>query len=131
MGHAADGQAQALDDCPKQSGLSGGIGVGAGALASFSSAGILSVADDTRDYSFLASAGIAAGVTGGLGILYAVIDQSSNCSMTNGSFSWSVPIVLFAVGAALPLAIWGAAEKNGPATSSDSAKLSLPVVWRF
>ncbi len=94
--------------------LTGGVGALAGVGASFGSSGIISAADDTRDYSFAAGALISSGITLGLSALYVTVDLITGCALVNESgsgFVWGVPITTFVIGAALPIAIWGASDE--------------------
>ncbi len=98
--------------------LSATLGVVAGAAGALTSSGIASAADDTRDYDFAIGALAGIGVTSGLSAIYAIYDGSTGCEMANaGSFGvvWSVPIVMLILGAALPVAIWGASDEVGAA----------------
>ncbi len=101
------------------------VGAGVGIGAALGTSAILALADHTRNFHFAVGAGVGGGVTLGLSGLYGVVDYYSGCHMVNnaGGFAWSVPIVTFIVGAALPIAIWGASEKK---TGETSAALSLP-----
>jgi hypothetical protein len=95
-------------------GLTAGIGVAAGAVGALTVAGILVAADDTRDFDFGVGAGVGIGVTAGLAGIYTAVDLATNCQMAAESGSpviWSIPIVLFVVGAALPAAVWGASDE--------------------
>jgi hypothetical protein len=104
---------------------SGGLGLASGAAASFGSSGIISAADDTRDYSFLTGALVGLAVTGGLSALYTLVDGSTGCDMAADGIAWSVPITTLVVGAALPLAIWGASDELGAPTGDATAALRI------
>lgn len=112
--------------------LSAGLGVAAGATTSLTSAGIIAAADDRSDFSFAVGAGVGLGVTGGLSLIYAIIDSTNDCAMADeqGGLAWSVPITTGVVGALLPLAIWGAASQDAtdfvpPTVDTSSVALTL------
>lgn len=100
--------------------VSATVGVGAGAGAATLVSGILAASDDTRDFNFWIGAGVGAGVTAGLALLYALVDGSTGCTMVEAGLAWSVPITTLIVGAALPLAIWGAVDEIAPTTETAS-----------
>jgi len=111
--------------------LTGGVAAIAGSGASFGSAGIIAAVDDTRDYSFVAGALISSGITLGLSALYVTVDLVSGCTMVNESaagFVWGIPITTFVVGAALPIAIWGASDEAAPPGQA-AAALRQDLVW--
>jgi hypothetical protein len=98
-------------------GLTAGIGVAAGATGALIVSGALAEGDDTRDFDFGIGVAVGIGVTAGLAGIYAAVDVATNCSMAAESGSviiWSIPIVLFVVGAALPAAVWGASDEVAP-----------------
>jgi hypothetical protein len=104
------------EDGPWGVGLSAGLGVAAGATGALVSSGIISAVDDTRDYSFAVGAFAGIGVTAGLSLVYALYDGSTGCEMSLGSpgyVVWSIPIVMVVLGAALPIAVWGASDEFG------------------
>src|SRR5262245_29308286 len=98
-------------------GLTAGIGVAAGATGALVVAGIFAAADDTRDFDFGVGAGVGIGVTAGLAAIYTGVELGTNCAMAVESgppIIWSIPVVLFVVGAALPAAVWGASDEVAP-----------------
>jgi hypothetical protein len=110
----ASAQPECGEDGPWRVALSTGLGVGAGALGALTSSGIVSAADDTRDYEFYVGALVGIGVTTGLSTIYAIYDGTTGCEMANSGalgVVWSVPIVMIILGAALPIAVWGASEE--------------------
>jgi hypothetical protein len=109
--------------------LTGGVAAGGGIGAAVLSAGILDALDDRRDFRFPVGAAAGGGVTLGLAALYAVIDWGTGCPMARESagLAWSVPISLLVVGAALPMAIWGASAETEPATATSAASLSFAL----
>lgn len=122
---AAPAEAQPVtcgDDGPSRVALSTGLGVAAGATGALTSSGIVSAVDDTRDYEFYVGALVGIGVTTGLSAIYAIYDGSTGCQMANDSalgVVWSVPIVMIILGAALPIAVWGAADEIGAPAPAD------------
>jgi hypothetical protein len=111
--------------------LTGGVAAVAGMGASFGSAGIITAVDDTRDYSFVAGALISSGITLGLSALYVTVDLVTGCSMVNESaagFVWGIPITTFVVGAALPIAIWGASDEAA-GEGQAAAALRQDLAW--
>ncbi len=132
LAKTADAQATCGDDGPWRVALSGGLGVGTGAAAALASSGVVSAADDTRDYAFYVGALVGIGVTTGLSTLYAIYDGSTGCQMANESalgVVWSVPIVMFVLGAVLPIAVWGASDELG-APAPPPEEMS-PASWGF
>lgn len=112
--------AAACDEGAGRVAVSAAVGVGVGAGAATLTSGIIAAADDTRDYNFWFGAGIGAGVTAGLALVYALVDGSTGCTMVDGGLAWSVPITTLIVGAALPVAIWGASDEVAPTTTAAS-----------
>lgn len=112
-------------------GLTAGIGVAAGATGALIVAGALAAGDDTRDFDFGVGAGVGIGVTAGLALIYLAVDLATDCQMAAESnyIIWSVPIVLFVVGAALPAAVWGASDEV--AVEETTAALVAPGVRGF
>jgi hypothetical protein len=113
---ARSARADCGEDGPWGVGLSAGLGVAAGATGGLVSAGVISAVDDTRDFDFVVGAFAAIGVTSGLSLIYALYDGSTGCEMSlssPGYVVWSIPVVMVVVGAALPIAIWGAADEIG------------------
>ncbi len=118
----AAAQIECGDDGPWRVALSTGLGVAAGATGALTSSGIVSAADDTRDYSFAIGALVGIGVTTGLSAIYAIYDGSTGCEMANNGalgVVWSVPIVMIILGAALPIAVWGASEEVAAVPTSE------------
>jgi len=125
-GAASDAAAEGScgDDGPLSVVLTGGLGVAAGAVGALVSSGIIATADDTRDFDFGVGAAVGIGVTAGLSALYAIVDGTTGCSMVNsspGGLVWSVPITTVVVGSLLPIAIWGAADKNAEPAQEQAA----------
>jgi hypothetical protein len=115
-------------------GLTTGIGVAAGATGALVVAGALAEGDDTRDFDFGVGAGVGIGVTAGLAGIYLAVDLLTNCQMaaeSGGAVIWSVPIVLFVVGAALPAAVWGASDEVAPEGTTGAALSATPMTIRF
>ena len=108
-------------------GLTAGIGVAAGATGALIVAGALAAGDDTRDFDFGVGAGVGIGVTAGLAGIYTAVDLATDCQMAAEAnyIIWSVPIVLFIVGAALPAAVWGASDE---VTEESTAALRVAPV---
>lgn len=112
--------------------LTGGVAGIAGLGASFGSAGIIAAVDDTRDYSFVAGALISSGITLGLSALYVTVDLVTGCSLVNESaagFVWGIPITTFVVGAALPIAIWGASDEAAAEEGQAATALRQDLAW--
>ncbi len=112
--------------------LSAGLGVAAGAATSLTSAGIIAAADDGSDFSFAVGAGVGLGVTGGLSLIYAIVDATSDCAMADeqGGLAWSVPVTTAVLGTLLPIAVWGAASHAAtpfqpPAVETSTAAITL------
>ncbi len=115
-------------DGPWKVALTAGLGVAVGAGASLGSAGIASATDDTRDFDFGIGALVGIGVTTGLSAIYGIYDGSTNCEMARNSSTgvvWSVPIVMFVLGAALPVAVWGASDEIGAPAADDAMMESM------
>jgi hypothetical protein len=134
---AQAGQLECGEDGPWRVALTSGLGVGTGAAAALTSAGIISAADDTRDYEFYVGALVGIGVTAGLTAVYAIYDGSTGCEMANTSslgVVWSVPIVMFVLGAALPIAVWGASDEIGATPPPDDMMMDTArrgLSWGF
>jgi hypothetical protein len=129
---SAQAQATCGDDGPGRVALSAGLGVGSGATGALISSGILSAADDTRDYQFYVGALVGIGVTTGLSAIYAIYDGSTGCDMANSSalgVVWSVPIVMLVLGAALPIAVWGAADEIATPVDTSMTGSMGPAGW--
>lgn len=129
----ANAQVECGEDGPWRVALSGGLGVGAGALGALTSSGIVSAADDTRDYEFYVGALVGLGVTTGLSTIYAIYDGSTGCEMANSGtlgVVWSVPIVMIILGAALPIAVWGASDEIG-AEPPPPEEMMNGMSWRW
>ena len=128
----------ALAQCPEDGGLmvglSAGSGVGAGALTSLASSGIIASADPGSSYHFVTGFLVGTAVTGGLSALYGIIDGTTGCAVVReqGGFAWSIPLTMGIVGSLLPLAIWGAADREeDPAAPQSSALPTSTHMFRL
>ena len=129
---SAHAQVSCGDDGPGRVALTTGLGVAAGATGALTSAGIISLADDTREFEFYVGALVGIGVTTGLSAIYAIYDGSTGCAMANDSalgVVWSVPIVMVIVGGLLPIAVWGASDEVGAAPPPE--EMMSPMGWGF
>ncbi|MEZ4438133.1 MAG: hypothetical protein R3B72_03550 [Polyangiaceae bacterium] len=116
----SEAAAQCTDDGPLLVGLSAGAGAAAGALTALGSGAIVTRADPHTELSLLTAFGVGAAVTGGLSVLYGAVDGFTGCGLVNehGGFAWSIPVTMAVVGTLLPIALWGAADREQPGTSS-------------
>jgi hypothetical protein len=105
--------------------LTSGLAIGMGAAAALVTSGVLVAADDTREFKFGVGAGVGIGVTAGITAIYAVVDASSQCAMVTEAdgIVWTIPIVAALLGALLPVAVWGAADKVGEPEDTTTAAL--------
>jgi hypothetical protein len=133
-----DAKAQCVDDEALMVGLSAASGLGAGTASGLLSSGILASADPDSSYSFTTGLLVSAAVTGGLSALYGVIDGFAGCGLARdqGGFAWSVPVTMAVVGGLLPLALWGAADRQDKqdlveATSGTASTAVLRATIRF
>jgi hypothetical protein len=117
--------------------VSATVGGAVGISAALGSSAIAATAGRSREYRFYVGAAAGAGVSLGLATLYGLFDYYTGCHMVSASrhrFVWSVPIVTFIVGAALPVAIWGAAPKKediGDAAQASTSALTVGLRAAF
>ncbi|HHH30288.1 MAG TPA: hypothetical protein ENK57_18370 [Polyangiaceae bacterium] len=127
------GEPTALAQCPEDGalmvGLSAVAGLGAGASTSLASSGIIAAADPDSEYDFLTGFLVGTAVTGGLSALYGVIDGSTGCPVVReqGGFAWSIPLTMGIVGSLLPLAIWGASDREEDPLAERANQLTAPA----
>jgi hypothetical protein len=133
LGRPCEARAQCPPDGWRHVLLTAGVAGAAGVGAALGSSAIVATADKTRDYKFYVGAAAGGGVTLGLSVLYGLVDYYSGCRIAEsspGGFAWEVPVVTFVVGAALPVAIWGAApKKDDPAATAQP--LVAPSLFAF